>query len=449
MKRSVTNQASRIKSSIKLRLSMSQSMLVVSVLLVLAAAFAQTGGDAKVIQRNSPFFGSVSSQNGGAIVREGIGGPSSIVGSPWVEAGPVTGGVLNFSPGSGHYGDTITASPSGNMTPNSLVTMRFFSGDTVGISVPFIVPCSTDSGGFFNCSFKVPALFFGSHNVTVTDSNNDQRSSSFSIQSGFTLSPAIGPAGTRVTVNGGGWALNDTIIVSLDNNASTKIGCPTTNGGFACQVNVPGNAANGDHTFSVLGHVPTTTLTAIFKVAPGASLTLAPGSGQAGATAQVSGAGLQPNATLSPEFNQAPVSFNSLCQANSTGSFANCSYTVPSLAEGAYAVSVFDGTSNPPANFTINPSPTINVTDPIGPNSNLNISGSNFGIGKALTFQLDGVTVNPTGGPAFTDANGNIPQFTSVFLGKLTALGNHTITVNDGNSIATADFTVVSVVTAS
>ena len=117
--------------------------------------------------------------------------------------------------------------------------------------------------------------------------------------------------------------------------------------------------------------------------------------------------------------------------------------------QASYAVSVFDGTSNPTANFTIIPSASITVTDPIGPNSNLNISGSNFGAGKALTFQLDGVSINPAGGPAFTDANGNIPQFTSIFLVKQTTLGQHTVTVNDGSSLATADFTVVSVVTAS
>jgi hypothetical protein len=241
--------------------------------------------------------------------------------------------------------------------------------------------------------------------------------------------------------------LNDTIIVMLDNNASTKIGCPTTNGGFTCQFDVPGNAANGNHTFQAHGHVPPTDLTAIFKVAPGASLTLAPTSEHAGATAQVSGAGLQPNATLSLEFNHAPVAFGSLCQTNSTGSFANCSYTVPSLTAGTYAVSVFDGTSNPTANFTINPSASITVTDPIGPNSNLNISGSNFGAGKSLTFELDGIGINPAGGSVFTDANGNIPQFTSIFLVKETTLGQHTVKVTDGSNLATANFTVVSVIT--
>jgi len=126
------------------RLNMNQCALLVSMLLVLCgAAFAQTGVSVDTLS------------------------PSSVAG-------------LNFSPtSSGRYGDTITVSPSGLMTPNSSVTMRWFSGDPTGIAVPFIVPCSTDSQGFFNCSFKVPALFFGSHNVTVTDSNNEQGSAAF------------------------------------------------------------------------------------------------------------------------------------------------------------------------------------------------------------------------------------------------------------------------------
>ena len=449
MKRSISNQASCINAFIKLRLSLSHWGMVVFVLFVLSAAFAQTGANAKVIQRISLILRSVSSINESHVVKPGASPSLSSADLHSVEPGLVIAGVLNFGPASGRYGDTITASPSGNMTPNSTVTMRFFSGDTVGVNVPFIVPCATDSVGFFNCSFKVPALFFGSHNVTVTDSNNEQSSSSFSIQSGFTLSPAIGPAGTRVTVSGGGWARGDTIIVSFDNNNSTHIGCPAPEGAFTCQFDVPGNATTGDHTFQALGHVPTTTLSATFKVAPGASLTLAPTSEHAGANAQVSGAGLLPNTILSLEFNHAAVSFGSLCQTNSTGSFANCSYTVPSLAAGTYSVSVFDGTSNPKSDFTINPSPTITVTDPIGPNSNLNISGSNFGIGKSLTFDLDGVNIVPAGGDVFTDVNGNIPQFTSIFLVKETTLGKHTLTVNDGNSLAQADFTVVSVVTVS
>src|SRR5437588_1654287 len=123
--------------------------------------------------------------------------------------------VLTFSPqASGYVRQTVTLSAW--MTPNSTVKMQWFSGDSTGADVPFVIPCVTDNEGFFNCDFKVPALFFGNHQVIATDSQDVQVSGSFSVEPSITLSPATGPAASSVTISGSGWALNDGIYLWFD-----------------------------------------------------------------------------------------------------------------------------------------------------------------------------------------------------------------------------------------
>jgi len=63
------------------RSNISQRVMLVSILMVISsAAFQQTGANAKLVQSNSLNPASVSSKNGGSIVRRGIDGPSSLAG---------------------------------------------------------------------------------------------------------------------------------------------------------------------------------------------------------------------------------------------------------------------------------------------------------------------------------------------------------------------------------
>ncbi|HYB44932.1 MAG TPA: EMC3/TMCO1 family protein [Nitrososphaerales archaeon] len=86
---------------------------------------------------------------------------------------------------------------------------------------------------------------------------------------------------------------------------------------------------------------------------PGPAVSLSPATDISGSVITILGKGLDANTTVRATLNGQPLSLGGTCQTSSAGALAGCTFTVPQLASGSYAVSVSDAAKTLRATLTI------------------------------------------------------------------------------------------------
>jgi hypothetical protein len=252
--------------------------------------------------------------------------------TPALSLNPITvKPALSLSPSAGPVGSTAAVSGSG-YAPNAPITVRFD-----GSSVSTI--CTADaSGSFSSCAFTVPVKTAGIHPVTASDGTRSS-TAIFTVGPATWLAPSAGLVGSTAAVSGSGYAPNAPITVSFD-GSSVATSCTADASGrvSACTFTVPAAPA-GTHPVTVSDGTYSGTTT--FTVKP--TIGLAPSAG-AGGSAAVSGSGFKANTTIALTFDGSSVATS--CTANASGSFRNCTFTVPAVTAGIHTVAATDTSAN-------------------------------------------------------------------------------------------------------
>ena len=131
------------------------------------------------------------------------------------------GGIpfIELNPYNGVPGASVTVRGY-NFADDELVDIYYYLSTTDRTLVKIDVPSGT---GNFTTTFTIPESYRGDHNVRA-DGDNDSASLNFTVNPGLTVSPAQGPVGTDATVQGHGFAENETGIelrYYLDGNYTT------------------------------------------------------------------------------------------------------------------------------------------------------------------------------------------------------------------------------------
>jgi hypothetical protein len=107
---------------------------------------------------------------------------------------------------SGSVGTSINATGSG-FKPKATVTIKFDDAQ--------IATATTDDHGNLNTTFQSPPSSAGTHQITISDGTNSQRSS-FTTTPSARISPTTGVVGGEVTINGTGFAASKEVSVKYD-----------------------------------------------------------------------------------------------------------------------------------------------------------------------------------------------------------------------------------------
>jgi hypothetical protein len=275
---------------------------------------------------------------------------SGIVGSSVTATGNGFGGALPI---------TVTWSPSGSLCPST----------------------GSNSTGYFQCSFIVPAAVHGFHMVSASDSAPNTATASYFVDAALTLAPASGLVGSTSTATGTGFAASSSVTL-VWSGPTTSLSCTSGSlttagtGGFTCAFTVP-TAPIGPHTVTATD-AASNSATATYTVGPFVSVT--PSSGDAhgygivGTTVVAAGSGFTAGDLISVTWTP-----GTLCTgtASSLGSFS-CSAVVPATPGAQYTVTATDAHSNSATTlFTVVPA-VIGSPNGLPVGGNIWINGTGF-----------------------------------------------------------------------
>ena len=292
--------------------------------------------------------------------------------------------ALSLSPAYGGAGSNVTFAGTG-FAPNVSVAVTWLKGTA----------CSrtTSPVGGFSCSMTLPAGIPGaSYTFTATDTALNTASGVF-VVTFLELTPASGPVGSVLGVNGGGFPSSvgfsvgwgESVVCSGTTSSTGSFTQASCGGHFAVPV-VPAG------TYVLKANVSSVTLAvANFTVTPSLKL---PASASVNATIAISGTGFGSDAAVSVSWAGGVACPGLL--ANVLGAFS-CSYQIPAIYTGSYVVTAADNMSHTAtADLSIVPLLTIGPTSgPVG--TSIAISGSGFSPNSAVTVVwTDGLVCSKT-----------------------------------------------------
>jgi hypothetical protein len=249
-------------------------------------------------------------------------------------------------------------------------------------------------------------------------------------QGSLSLTPASGPPGTSVTIQGSGFengqSVNVRRVKSLDSDddiVSVFTRTVGNSGSFSESFVIP-SQPRGDYEFSAwVSEVEVDSQT--FTVYP--EFNVANSVGRVGEKIGISGRGFKEGGLISIYFDgsiiQQPI-------AGDNGNFST-SFTVPKVVQGPHPMRCKDPSGfADDVEFMVNPKISIDKTN-VSIGSQLGVSGNGFAGSSTITFSLDGTDISKSATTdtygTFTDINITIPTLQG---------GDHTLKVTDeeGNS---------------
>jgi hypothetical protein len=289
--------------------------------------------------------------------------------------------------------------------------------------------------------FAVPQTTRGKHTVTLKVGSKSW-SRDFTVTGGITLDINKGPVGTLITVQGCGFADQESnISVTYDGNNASKNVQANHDGTWTYKLKIP-PSNRGGHPISAGG--PTTSQTEVgnkaFDVAP--SIAVSPSSGWVGRVVNVSGYGFDNGESgIAVIYDNTTVKSGLI--ADSAGSWQS-SFSIPSSSKGTHRLDAY-GTISPAADvqdISFNVAPGIHVEQAsrnLGENirvgDTLVISGIGFqGNESNIIITLDNLQIVDK---VTADAQGS---WSVQFTVGAASYGNHVISAS-GDSTRSSDVT--------
>lgn len=340
----------------------------------------------------------------------------------------VTGSpTLTPNVGSGPVGTSITLSASG-----------LVSSDGVGFYWIYGPLCSgtTSATGTASCSFTLPATPAGMVLLVVEDAYGDRASTSFTVTSSLSVSPAGGPAGTTVVLSGSGFAAITPITVTWTGGGGNA--CTATSGGlgsFLCTFLVPVGTAPGSYTFTATDSV-SNSATAGFSVtsASTAAISLSATTWTQGMQVLLGARGFALLSSISVAWTPGTICSGT---TDGQGDFS-CGFVVGAVPYGSYTLTATDGSGN-----------TATTTVQVDPQ--LVLSSTNGLVGSSLTTWMSGFSASSSISLSWT--KGTACSGTTTAAGTFgcglvvpagTSPGYYTFTATDGSGhAASATYQVV------
>jgi hypothetical protein len=346
----------------------------------------------------------------------------------------------------------ITLDPSSGV-PGTNVTIRGynFTADE-GFDIYYyrnsarvlVLEVESDEDGYFKDTFTVPESYTGAHEVRAYIDTTKEATEDFTVEPGLTVSPEKGPVGTNVTVEGHGFAEDETGIelrYYLNGTYTTIATNIEANAYGNWQKSFPIPSSDmGDHKIDAQGH--TSSLYQVqdtsFEVTP--KISLDKSSGSPGDNITMMGNGFVASGThIAILFAGQEVAAD--ITSNDKGYWQG-SFEVPEMPKGTYSVTA-QGQMTPqgaisPLSFVIKPGLALSPDEGyVG--MNLTVTGGGFAANKNVGIKYD----DSQQATATTNAKGS---FETSFVVPESQHGEHQVTAEDaaGNDAA-ANFTMESV----
>ncbi len=244
----------------------------------------------------------------------------------------------------------------------------------------------------------------------------------------MSVNPKQGTGGTSVTITGSGFRASTTVTVSYDGTTVTTTPAPLSadaSGNISTTFNIPASAA-GTHRITVSDG--TSTLNADFSVSTTANMT--PTSGPVGTNITASGTGYKASTTISINYGGQVIK---TATSDTSGNFST-TFTIPASSTGSHPISITDGVNT--ESFTFVVSSTASMSPQSGfVGTDITLSGTGFAAGKSITVKYDNDQVTSS----TSDAGGS---FTIIFKTPASKGGNHVITVTDGTTTSSFNFSM-------
>ena len=311
-------------------------------------------------------------------------------------------------------------------------------GDTESITINIdttqgVSTATTDVNGSFSITgLSVEA---GSHTfeaISADASHNATATFTVVSHSTIALGKTSGPVGTSVTINGAGFAANETnIMVTFD---GSQIGATTrasSTGAWTLTFTIP-TAAGGPHSVDASG--ATTSATSIteqtFNIT--AVITLKPTSASPGATVTVTGSGFAANETgINLTYDSEPIGTSAAASAN--GTFTT-TFKVPAGSAGTHTIDASGSSTStasvPDVTFKVGAGISINKSSG-GAGTSVTVTGSGFAANESdIAVTYDGQDV---GSKVTANATGS---WSSTFVIPASPAGAHTISASGPTTAA-------------
>jgi len=254
--------------------------------------------------------------------------------------------LLTLSPNSGPMGTKVLITGD-TMTPDGTIDVGML---LIG-GIPWNNTAITiDTAGVISpTSLVVPTGLLKGENIVAAIDNVGLAAGNLFIvtQPTVSVTPATGPKGSPVTVQGSGWVPNSTVTLNFAGAPMTVIA--DANGNIAAAMSVPATATTGPNSLSAAGTLGNVAEDATFTV-PGASISVSPGEGGPGEAVTISGNGFAGYAAITVTFGSYPLPITPL--ASPFGVF-ELATTVPGVAPGSQVVQASDGPSTATTFFVV------------------------------------------------------------------------------------------------
>jgi hypothetical protein len=284
---------------------------------------------------------------------------------------------------------------------------------------------STPIGNFASVKVAIPSISNGSHTLKVMDSKGFSDSSKITVTFIISISPTNGPAGTQITIKGGGFASNSRVyILYQDQRVTTEppVIVSDDHGNFTASIQAPSSSA-GSFTIQVTDGNGICSSSFVLTT----SAQLGKSAGTVGSEIPVSGTGFKAGTNLNIKFDTNTVASVSV---GSNGSFAT-SFKVPPSLPGQHKVIVTDYLNPSTLSFFTEASAQISTPTGTGNQvignvgSPITINGSGFSPGGTVDITYDSELVEA----ATVD---EIGSFSAVFKAPVSEGGNHIVMASDG-----------------
>jgi len=360
------------------------------------------------------------------------------------------GQQITLFPTSGVAGDSITMHGY-NFTPSKYVDIYYdVNGDGNWTEEEWVVDATTDDVGDFRATFEVPESYKGAHEVGAVENSSSAYFAwtNFTAKPGLTVSPAESPVGTNVTVEGHGFAENETNIelrYYLDSSTNQTIAESIEadeDGWWTWSFEIPASARDS-HKIDAMGDSSTFSAVrdATFEVTPGISLDKA--SGSPGENITMTGDGFYAGERdIKILFDVQEASTDPLeVRADDSGHWS-AAFQIPEMSEGTYNVTA-QGESTKKQDisalsFEIEPGLVLSPAEGhVG--TDLTVAGYGFATNKEVTIKYDDSEKATT----TTDNEGSFSGIT--FPVPQGMHGPHQVTAEGAAGNATTVFTMESV----
>jgi hypothetical protein len=355
------------------------------------------------------------------------------------------GTEITLFPISGVPGDTVRVSGY-NFTDDGWVDIYYcLDAGCMNASRIWVGDDEIDDGSI-RIAFILPESYTGLHQVRAYLNTSLKATRDFTVRPGLTVSPAEGPVGTNVTVEGHGFAKNETNIELMYYlNSTSQAVAQNINAdedGWCNWTFLIPPSAKGSHKIDAKG--ANSTLTAVrdatFEVTPGISLDKL--SGSVGENITMTGDGFYARERdIKILFAGTEVSTDPLdVRADDSGHWS-AAFQVPEMSKGTYNVTAY-GESTPKAAITalsFNITPGLVLSPGEGHvDMDLTVTGHGFATNKDVVIKYDGSEKART----TTDNKGSFSGVT--FPVPEGIHGAHQVTAEGAAGNATAIFTMES-----